>query len=649
MSKIGKIVGDALYIHKCAVDGLERTQKLKLNEALDRIEKDTPWNVIKFNLTNDKELSLLEYTSFDTDPFPILLSSVKIDLLSNDAKFRSYSLSNPPILHRKELLLPINYPNRSSFVNLTAELEALGAYENIVELGTKVKWENELRQLGINLQDHKILSATKDSTDKSELIVFRHRTALKRRKLSSCSGAFLDTTLVTKQSVIFDYGCGRGDDVKLLQTSGYKNVFGWDPHFFPQNEKLSRSDFVTLSFVLNVIEDTQERAQTLQEAYSISSKALVLSVMLDSQNTLQYAIPYNDGYISSISTFQKYYSPPEIEQYIHSLLDKHPIRLANGVYIIFKDEFLQQDFLFKKQIGLLTPVTRQDHNFETDLYSTELVEKYSELILSLGRLPKDNEVTKKLKKEIKELKISQSRLAKVAISTISLEQLTEVRKTFETEILLFLSINMFDGRTKFSSLPPKLQTDVKAIFGSLRAANEQAQELLFSLRETDKLVALANKCERSGVGILTETKFKYHFNQIEKLPLKLKLFAKIAERLHRSASKNDVIQLHLDSKKVSFLVTEDFENSPIPRILKREIIAFSDNRLHTVDHQEKSQVRILYFKSNFMEKNEEHFDKQKAFDEEVKKKVFSDFEPYGMHFSDFAKSLVEHKLSLPKY
>ena len=64
---------------------------------------------------------------------------------------------------------------------------------------------------------------------------------------------------------------------------------------------------MTLSFVLNVIEDTQERAQTLQEAYSISSKALVLSVMLDSQNTLQYAIPYNDGYISSISTFQKYY------------------------------------------------------------------------------------------------------------------------------------------------------------------------------------------------------------------------------------------------------------------------------------------------------------------------------------------------------
>ena len=50
-----------------------------------------------------------------------------------------------------------------------------------------------------------------------------------------------------------------------------------------------------------------------------------------------------------------------------------------------------------------------------------------------------------------------------------------------------------------------------------------------------------------------------------------------------------------------------------------------------------------------MEKNEEHFDKQKAFDEEVKKKVFSDFESYGMHFSDFAKSLVEHKLSLPKY
>ena len=165
--------------------------------------------------------------------------------------------------------------------------------------------------------------------------------------------------------------------------------------------------------------------------------------MLDSQNTLQYAIPYNDGYISSISTFQKYYSPPEIEEYIYTLLNIHPIRLANGVYIIFKDEFLQQDYLFKKQIGLLAQNIKQDTLFENDFYSTELVSQFADLILSLGRLPKADEITTELKAKTNKLKISQTRLAKIAISTISVEELSEVRKNLETEILLFLSIEKY--------------------------------------------------------------------------------------------------------------------------------------------------------------------------------------------------------------
>ena len=649
MSEIGKIVGEALYIHKCAVDAIDYGKRLILSRALDLLDKNIPYNVIKFDLAAENRISLLEYTSFETDPFPVLLSSVIIDLLTGDKKFRTYSLSNPPILHRKELLLPKDYPNRKEFENLTSELEALGAFENIVELGTKAKWENELNQLGIKIKEHSISSDLIETNSSADVTVFRYRTALKRKKLSSCTGAFLDTTLSTIGSVIFDYGCGRGDDVSLLKKSGYENVFGWDPHFFPDSKKLSEADFVTLSFVLNVIEDKDERSKTLLEAYSISSKALILSVMLDSQNTLQYAIPYNDGYISSISTFQKYYSPPEIEEYIYALLNTHPIRLANGVYIIFKDEFLQQDYLFKKQIGLLAQTIKQDTLFENDFYSTELVSQFSDLILSLGRLPKTDEITTELKAKINKLKISQTRLAKIAISTISVEELSEVRKNFETEILLFLSINMFDGRAKFSNLPPKLKTDVKAYFGSLTAANEKAQELLYSLKETEKLLALASNCERSGVGILAETKFKYHFNQFDKLPLELKLFCKIGERLHRNANQNDIIQLHLESKKVSFLITEDFDKSAIPRIAQREIISLSNNRLYTIDHQDKAQVRILYFKSHFMDEKDRNFLLQKAFDEDVRNTIFNDTEVYSMNFSEFAKSLFDNKLNLPQY
>ena len=110
--------------------------------------------------------------------------------------------------------------------------------------------------------------------------------------------------------------------------------------------------------------------------------------------------------------------------------------------------------------------------------------------------------------------------------------------------------------------------------------------------------------------------------------MELKLFCKIGERLHRNVNQNDIIQLHLESKKVSFLVTEDFEQSPIPRISQREIISLSDNRLHTIDHQEKAQVRILYFKSHFMDQKDKNYNLQKSFDEKVKNKIFENTEAY---------------------
>ena len=80
MTEIGKIVGEALYIHKCAIGSLDHDKRLILSRALDLVDKNIPYNVIKFDLIAENRISLLEYTSFETDPFPILLSSVLVDL-----------------------------------------------------------------------------------------------------------------------------------------------------------------------------------------------------------------------------------------------------------------------------------------------------------------------------------------------------------------------------------------------------------------------------------------------------------------------------------------------------------------------------------------------------------------------------------------
>lgn len=648
MARFGKIVGEAQYLHKSAVSMLTDVEKTKLLTCLELIDETTLWNVVKFDLKEPNTVSLLEYSNFSEDAFPVLLNGTNIDLSSKAIKHRAYSLSNPPVLHRKELLLPPSDPNREKYVALTEELEELGAFINISELGTKQRWLKRLEELGIEIVEHEIRTADQESeAEDNTLKVFRHRTALKRKKLSSCMGALIDSSLVTKKSEIFDYGCGRGDDIAILGQNNFEKVSGWDPYFAKENTIPQISEFVSLSFVLNVIEDADERHSVLKKAFKIASKALVFSVMLEHQNTLQFAYPFNDGYLTSINTFQKYYSATEIETLVKEQLNETAIKLGPGIYIVFKDKSLEQEYLFKRQLGLLVETNSAVKEDAGDSFAEVLVNKMVKTILSFGRVPKLTELKAKFQEEISSAKVSYNRLSRLALSQITISDLKHVREAFSAEILIFLAINRFDGRVKYGDLPEKFQIDVKAHFGSLKNANEEAERLLFSLSDTDGLISAALDAERAGQGHLIGTKFRCHNKQCENLPPSLRLFYKIGERLHRSISENDIIQLHLETKKMAFLVVDEFEKSALPRIHSREIVNFVTQDIVSVSHIEKEQVRILYQKSALMMAGDKNYAKQKAFDTEVLQisgDLFADNEP---SFEVFAHSILKAGIKIP--
>ena len=650
MAIFGKVVGEAQYFHKSALTMLTDVEKAKLFKCLDLIDETTLWNVVKFDLKEPHKISLLEYSNFSEDAFPVLLNGTNIDLSSKAIKHRAYSLSNPPVLHRKELLLPSSDPNREKYAALTEELEELGAFINISELGTKQRWLKRLEELGIKIVDHEIrVSDQETDAEYNALEVFRHRTALKRKKLSSCMGALVDSSLVTNKCEIFDYGCGRGDDVSILAQNNFEKVSGWDPYFAKDNAIPKKSEFVSLSFVLNVIEDADERHSVLKKAFKIASKALVFSVMLEHQNTLQFAYPFNDGYLTSIYTFQKYYSAPEIEAVVKKQLNETPIKLGPGIYIVFKDKSLEQEYLFKRQLGLLVETKTAVKDDAGDRFAEALVDKMVKTILSFGRVPKLTELKTKFQEEISIARVSYNRLSRLALSQISISDLKHVREAFSAEILIFLAINRFDGRVKYGDLPEKFQIDVRAHFGSLRSANAEAERLLFSLSDTDGLISAALDAERSGHGQLIGTKFRCHSKQCENLPKNLRLFFKIGERLHRSIADTDIIQLHLETKKMTFLIVNEFEKSSLPRIHSREIVNFATQDIVVVPHQEKEQVRILFLKSALMDAKDEHFKIQRAFDAEVLENagdLFSDNEP---SFEEFAREIMSRKISIPTY
>ena len=71
--------------------------------------------------------------------------------------------------------------------------------------------------------------------------------------------------LLSRSSLVFDYGCGRGDDIRHLSALGYK-VDGWDRSHRPHAQR-SEADIVNIGYVINVIERPEERAETLCKAW----------------------------------------------------------------------------------------------------------------------------------------------------------------------------------------------------------------------------------------------------------------------------------------------------------------------------------------------------------------------------------------------
>ena len=88
--------------------------------------------------------------------------------------------------------------------------------------------------------------------------VQRHRTAIRRYRMSRPVRRALAEGLITAGRTFFDYGCGYGEDLQLLEGQGI-HTEGWDPHYRP-SATLRPADVVNLGYVLNVIEDKEERA-----------------------------------------------------------------------------------------------------------------------------------------------------------------------------------------------------------------------------------------------------------------------------------------------------------------------------------------------------------------------------------------------------
>ena len=268
MATIGKRVVDDLYIHLSAVNQLESADhRAQIETALQRVPPGPAAapNLAKLNLRTGR-LSLLAYPDFDEAPFPALSASwVFSDDPAAPPSFRSYDGSlNPPILHRKELMVAPGHPGREAWAQLTANAEALGLFDDTTTIGFALNWQRLVQRKGYRLVDGALLPLGNQADDETgapppawqdgaDITVQRHLTALVRTGLSAPVQLLIRHALLAPATPFFDYGCGRGGDIASLQAEGY-SAQGWDPHY-AADRPLQPADVVNLGFVVNVIDD----------------------------------------------------------------------------------------------------------------------------------------------------------------------------------------------------------------------------------------------------------------------------------------------------------------------------------------------------------------------------------------------------------
>lgn len=213
----------------------------------------------------------------------------------------------------------------------------------------------------------------------------RHRTAIRRSGHSRPVSLAQARGLIGGETSFFDYGCGCGEDVMLLKTAGI-SAKGWDPHYSPA--PIEQADCVNLGYVLNVIENPQEREKTLRSAFSLAVKVLVVSVRVD--QSLSGGTEFSDGLVTNSGSFQKIYTQSEFREYVQTILGRKPYMAGLGVAYVFKDESAESAHLARLSI---TPLRRKRTDLFAQFAADAEGQSLAQVTRTLGRFPLPSELS----------------------------------------------------------------------------------------------------------------------------------------------------------------------------------------------------------------------------------------------------------------
>lgn len=427
--------------------------------------------------------------------------------------------------------------------------------------------------------------------------VRRELTAMRRFRCSRPMAFALADGVVSRDTTVFDYGCGHGADLQHLKRSRIK-ASGWDPAH-RRDGKVVAADVVNLGYVLNVIEDPVERARTLTKAFSLARHALVVSVRVD--NAIEDATEFGDGVLTGKQTFQKIYTQPEFRHYIETTLSRPAHSVALGIAYVFVDVDAEARYLANRSF------TRRLE------YRTDLIEEFSKnrtakrfvaLANELGRVPLPAEFTHYSK--LLEAFGSAQRVERLTLRHIDRNRFEGSRTQRRDDILTFFAVLRLRGMRPppFSQLPASVQSDVKVIWRSHSAAVEEGDRFLFSLGSPE---AVRAACQESRVGKLLPEDLYVHKSAEEDLPPLLRVIVFAASQVVGDVG-YDVVKISCHGRSVSFLSYPTFDTDGHPA-LARSVRVFLPKADYTIrDYSKSENPPILHRKETFVRPDYATFD-----------------------------------------
>lgn len=386
----------------------------------------------------------------------------------------------------------------------------------------------------------------------------------------------LSHALIAPGTSVFDFGCGRGEDLRYLQSVGIEAA-GWDPHFSP-DAAIESADFVNLGYVLNVIEDPAERRQTLERAFALAKRVLMIAVRVD--RSLETASQFSDGVITQIGSFQKLYSQGEFKEYLQEVLGTRPHMAALGIAYVFKDEELESAYLASLVHARGESSTLQAvQEFSQD----PVAQNYITMTAALGRPPIPSEFPEY--PSLLDRFGSPARIERLAHRHSSPAAIEEARERRREDILTYAAMMTLRGLkpVPFRSLSQELQSDIRMLWPSYADVFPEAKKFLFGIGDVS---TVRKCCQQSAVGKKLPDALYAHCSVEEQLPAILRLLLFAARQVVGDVEYN-ISKISADGRSVSFLSYRDFEGDPHP-VLQYSVKVYLPRAEYTIRNYSNS-------------------------------------------------------------